>query len=95
MMESSEEKKKIFYTIVLILTLITMIVGATLAYFSLVGSQKEETSEYELVLFIEENDKNQNVDQGKEYKGTIIVEVIDGSSQGQISGCVGEDCKEQ
>lgn len=42
MMESSEEKKKIFYTIVLILTLITMIVGATLAYFSLVGSQKEE-----------------------------------------------------
>lgn len=42
MMESSEEKKRIFYTIVLILTLITMIVGATLAYFSLVGSQKEE-----------------------------------------------------
>lgn len=42
MMESSEEKKKIFYTIVLILTLITMIVGATLAYFSLIGSQKEE-----------------------------------------------------
>lgn len=54
-----------------------------------------ETSEYELVLFIEENDQNQNVDQGKEYKGTIIVEVIDGSSQGQISGCVGEDCLEQ
>ena len=42
MMESSEEKKRIFYTIVLILTLITMIVGATLAYFSLIGSQKEE-----------------------------------------------------
>lgn len=42
MMESSEEKKKIFYMIVLILTLITMIVGATLAYFSLIASQKEE-----------------------------------------------------
>lgn len=42
MMESSEEKKKIFYTIVLVLTLITMIIGATLAYFLLVDSQKEE-----------------------------------------------------
>ena len=47
MMESSEEKKKIFYAIVLILTLITMIVGATLAYFSLVASQnKDETMLY-------------------------------------------------
>lgn len=52
------------------------------------------TSEYELVLFIKENDENQNVDQGKEFRGTIVVEVIDGSSQGQISGCVGEDCLE-
>lgn len=42
MMESSESKKRIFYTIVLLLTLITMIIGATLAYFSLVASQKEE-----------------------------------------------------
>lgn len=42
MMESSESKKRIFYTIVLILTLITMIIGATLAYFSLIESQKEE-----------------------------------------------------
>ena len=42
MMESSEEKKRIFYTIVLILTLITMIIGATLAYFSLVASQKKD-----------------------------------------------------
>lgn len=42
MMESSEEKKKIFYMIVLVLTLITMIIGATLAYFSLLSSQKEE-----------------------------------------------------
>ncbi|MBQ2872979.1 MAG: hypothetical protein IJE89_03160 [Bacilli bacterium] len=42
MMESSESKKKMFYMIVLVLTLITMIIGATLAYFSLVASQKEE-----------------------------------------------------
>lgn len=42
MMESSESKKSLFYMIVLILTLITMIIGATLAYFSLVASQKEE-----------------------------------------------------
>ncbi len=42
MMESSDSKKSIFYMIVLILTLITMIIGATLAYFSLVASQKEE-----------------------------------------------------
>ena len=41
MMESSESKKSLFYMIVLVLTLITMIVGATLAYFSLVASQKE------------------------------------------------------
>lgn len=42
MMESSESKKRMFYMIVLILTLITMIIGATLAYFSLIASQKEE-----------------------------------------------------
>lgn len=42
MIESSEEKKKIFYMIVLILTLITMIIGATLAYFSLIASQKKD-----------------------------------------------------
>ena len=42
MMESSESKKSIFYMIVLILTLITMIIGATLAYYKLLTSQKEE-----------------------------------------------------
>lgn len=42
MMESSESKKSFFYMIVLILTLITMIIGATLAYFSLIASQQEE-----------------------------------------------------
>ncbi len=42
MIENSSEKKKLFYMIVLILTLITMIIGATLALYKLVGSQKEE-----------------------------------------------------
>lgn len=42
MIENSDEKKQLFYIIVLILTLITMIIGATFAYFKLVGSQKEE-----------------------------------------------------
>ena len=41
-MESSLKKKNLFYTIVLILTLITMIIGATLAYYKLLASQKEE-----------------------------------------------------
>ena len=42
MVENSTEKKRTFYIVVLILTLITMIIGATLAYLRLVGSQKEE-----------------------------------------------------
>ncbi len=42
MIESSENKKKLFYLIVLVLTFITMIIGATLAYFMLKASQKEE-----------------------------------------------------
>ena len=42
MVESNTKKKDLFYTIVLILTLIAMIVGATFAYFKMVSSQKEE-----------------------------------------------------
>lgn len=42
MMESSKEKKHLFYMIVLILTFIVMIIGATIAYFSLRESQKDE-----------------------------------------------------
>lgn len=42
MIESSDSKKKIFYTIVLVLTLIAMIISTTIAYFSLVSSQKDE-----------------------------------------------------
>ena len=48
------------------------------------------TQEYELVLFIKENNENQNIDQGKSYSGTLVVEVVDGGSQ--ITGCVGDDC---
>lgn len=44
MMESNIKKKNLFYTIVLILTLITMIVGVTLAYYKLVASQKEDST---------------------------------------------------
>lgn len=42
MMESSESKKSLFYMIVLVLTLVIMIIGATMAYFSLLASQEEE-----------------------------------------------------
>ena len=42
MVENSTKKKELFYIIVLILTLITMIIGATFAYLKRVGSQKEE-----------------------------------------------------
>ena len=43
-MESSKEKKRIFYLVVLILTLITMIISATIAYFSFVDSQKPDST---------------------------------------------------
>lgn len=46
---------------------------------------------YDLVLFIKETNENQNVDQGKQYSGTIIVDVLEGSN-GNITGCVGDDC---
>lgn len=45
---------------------------------------------YDLVIFLKENNQNQNVDQGKEYRGTIIVDVTDGASSGQITGYVSE-----
>lgn len=46
------------------------------------------TRTFDLVLFIKENNANQNVDQGKKYRGTIIVDVNDGTTTGQISGFV-------
>lgn len=47
-----------------------------------------ETQVYDLVLFIKENDANQNIDQGQTYSGTIIVDVVDGGMNGHISGYV-------
>lgn len=44
MMESSLKKKNLFYTIVLILTLIVMIIGATLAFYRLIASQKKDST---------------------------------------------------
>ena len=42
---------------------------------------------YDLVLFLKENNNDQNADQGKEYHGTIVVEVVgnEGDS-GKITG---------
>ena len=44
MEEQNTSKKRLFYIIVLILTLITMIISATLAYFELIASQKEDST---------------------------------------------------
>lgn len=41
---------------------------------------------YDVVLFIRENDANQNVDQGATYNGTIFVEVTGGATSGHITG---------
>ena len=46
------------------------------------------TQVYDLVLFIRETNENQNVDQGKNYRGTIVVEVLGGETGGNISGYV-------
>lgn len=42
MIESSQEKKKIFYLVVLVLTLITMLIGTVFGIYSLIASQKED-----------------------------------------------------
>ena len=42
MVDESSKKKKTFLMVVLFLTLIVMIIGATLAYYSLLASQKKE-----------------------------------------------------
>lgn len=42
MVESSRNKKDLFYIIVLLLTLIVMAIGATIAYYKLIATQKEE-----------------------------------------------------
>lgn len=46
---------------------------------------KNETKTYDLILFLEENGHEQNDDQNKDYKGTIIVDV-DGKGAEHITG---------
>lgn len=45
MVEDSNKKNKTFLMIIIFLTLITMIIGATLAYYSLISSQRKEGTE--------------------------------------------------
>ena len=47
-----------------------------------IGTTKQE---YDLVIFILENDDEQNIDQGKQFQGTIIVDVID-EGAGRVTG---------
>jgi len=48
----------------------------------------DTTQVFDLILFIRENGENQNIDQGKQYSGTIKIEVDDKISSGQITGKV-------
>lgn len=41
---------------------------------------------YDLVLFINENNANQNIDQGKEYRGTINIQIMDEGEGGKLTG---------
>ena len=41
---------------------------------------------FDIVLFLKENNRNQNVDQGKEYRGTIVIESTEAGSSGIITG---------
>ena len=44
------------------------------------------TQTYDLVLFIKNEEENQNVDQGQNYRGTISVEILDGGVNGAGNG---------
>ena len=43
-MENSKNKKDIFYFVVLILTLITMTVGITFTYFSMLAKEEDDST---------------------------------------------------
>jgi len=47
-----------------------------------IGNTKQE---YDLIIFIRENNENQNVDQGKQFSGTIVVDIID-EDAGRVTG---------
>lgn len=44
------------------------------------------TQTYDLILFIKNEQENQNVDQGQNYRGTISVEILDGGIDGTGNG---------
>lgn len=45
-----------------------------------------ESQVYDVILFIKENDANQNADQGANFQGTIVVEILDSVDTGKITG---------
>lgn len=47
-MNDSKSKKDIFYFILLILTMITMVVGITFTYFSMIASEKEDSTKVQV-----------------------------------------------
>lgn len=76
---------------------ITTVNGETSPKTTIVNDEFEEGHAYEIVLFIKEINENQNVDQGKQFNGTIMIDVTEGldGASGNITGCVGEDCREE
>lgn len=53
------------------------------------------TQVYDLIIFIDENNQLQNIDQGKQFKGTIVVDVMDGGLSGQITGYIKDENESQ
>lgn len=49
-----------------------------------------ESQVYDVILFIKENDANQNADQGANYRGTIVVEILDSGDTDKITGSMGD-----
>ena len=47
-----------------------------------IGNVKQE---YDVIIFIKENNENQNIDQGKQFSGTIIVDIVDDANS-RITG---------
>ena len=49
------------------------------------------TQEYDLVIFLNETNRDQNENQGASYQGTIVVKIVDSSTEsGQITGTIND-----
>lgn len=48
-----------------------------------IGNTKQE---YDLIIFIKENNEEQNVDQGKQFQGTILIDIADDVEAGRVTG---------